>query len=391
MANKKLTQLTDLTNPKADKCVLYTVDKNDTTDGVGGTSKKVTARTLIEGNIPTPTELSAPGALQEYITSSLQRTGICQLPRGIITIPNGEKITLNRVHSGIIRGAGQAYAPTGSGSQWINPTNGIRAYTIIRKTGGSSEVFYLYGTNNLTLEHFSVENPNRYCFKYTTEYIGSYTANYLKMNQVGGLDCSVFFHAYSAENNNAADVNFSGCMFNQCDVVLKVDHNQGMNWHFEKQCYFLQTEIAVLLKGGGRVVLDNCCGHTVKTWIRADQGGGNIMPTCIINNLYSDRPTPPNTPPVIVDFSRATGPVNAIVDGFNVTDGDGEYGPNFPNSGHPLFIAPTGAGALYYWTKPTGTLRGGIVVRDIDFCAFPRTFNPDPVSTTNPWGDQGFA
>lgn len=397
----KLSQLETLAAPDPSKCLLYVVDEDDQpTEESAGTSKKVYADVLYKSMIPTATELSQPGALQTYIEESLEATGICQLPPGIITIPDNEKITLNRFHSGIIRGTGQAYAPTTSGSQWITPTNGIAAYTIIRKTGGSSEVFYLYGVNNVTLEHFSVENPGRYCFKYTTEYVGGYTANYLKLNQVGGLDCSVFFHAYAQDaNNNAADVRFNACMFNQCDVVLKVDHDQGVNYLFDGQCFFLSIEIAVLMKGGGRVHLDNCSGHTVKTWVRHDGGGSNLLPTIRITNLFSDRPTPPSTPPVIIDFSRGTGPTSAIVDGFNITDGAGEYTgtsgapaiPQYPNSGHPIFLKPTGAFALTYWDRPSGTQGAGIIVRDIDYCTMPRTFNLVPTSTTNPWGNQGFA
>lgn len=382
MANKKLTELPTSNNPPSESCLTYVVDQTDTTDGPYGTSKQVNVRTLVENIVPSTTELSVSGALQSYIDYCLSKTGHVKLPPGIITLPAADEIVLYRTIGGVIEGAGRPHEISTGTNGWVNVTGGDRAYTLIRKlSGGTKQIFRMEPAINVTFQNFGIENPSHDGFKLVG--VSGWGGGHIFMNNVSGMSLKKFFTASGALN--AADVVFTGIQLRNCAIGLEVNHQQGVNWLFDGQCYLYNVDIAVLLRNGGYVHLDNTCGFGVKTWVRADTGGPNLMPTCRITNLYSDR-TPPDSPPVIVDFSRATDYTAAIIDGFRVTDNSVDT----PNSGHSMFLTPTGVSGASSYSYPSGTFRSGITIRDIDFMRFPRIFNATPTGLANPYGDQGY-
>ncbi len=263
--------------------------------------------------VPTAEALSEPRALAAYVTESLTTTGRCVLPVGVIKTDT--PVVLKRLHGGVIEGAGPAYAPAESRNGWRSHPETIQASTLIVATDPTQPAIVLEAAINTELRNFSVETTGvGVAYKQVP---GWGNAN-AYLHRVAFHGCGIAFKAgEKSTDHNAADVTFNGCQFYRCGTGLEVNHLQGVNYLFDGMCFFGHVDRAVVFNEGGFSHLENCTGFDVGTWLTLSGGGSNLMP-CRITHLYSDRKKE-DTPPVIVDASRATNQTRVLVDGVKVT------------------------------------------------------------------------
>ena len=260
---------------------------------------------------PTAEDLSKPGALQEWIDTSLQATGRVQLPEGVIKT---DPIVIRRLHGGKIEGVGPTYAPPGVGSGWATD-RATQAVTTIIANDPSKPLVTLEDVINTTLEGFGLKTDGVGILYVNGPGFGS---SYLRLTRVAFWGGTVGFQAGEKQSDkNCADVLFDQCLWSQCKTGFLCVNTQGMNYHFVNQCWWLHTPRAVVFDDGGNSILRDCCGYGVGTWLTVNSGGGNLSPIRI-SNLFSDR-NGDIPPAVIVDCSEAIRPTRVVVDGVRVT------------------------------------------------------------------------
>lgn len=312
---------------------------------------------------PTAEQLSEPGALDAFVTDSLKASGRCVLPPGVIK--TDRPISLQRVHGGVIEGAGPPYAGADSKSGWRIHPDTIQANTLIVMSDPSQPAIVMAAAINVELRNFGVETSG---VGIAYRQVPGWGNAYAHLHRVAFHGCEIGFKAGDQRgDHNAADVTFDGCLFFKCKTGLEVNHQQGVNYLFDGLCFFGHVERAVVFNDGGFSHLDNCTGFGVGTWLTLKGGGPNLMP-CRITHLYSDR-TKDDPPPVIVDATGATNQVRVVVDGVKVT----QHGLNdrLYHAGHVYYRLP----ADYKRWKSQ------IKVRDNDMNNYPwgGVYEPQPV------------
>jgi hypothetical protein len=278
--------------------------------------------TPVMPDMPTAEELSGSTNLADYIHEQLAERGRVVLPTGVITI-NGA-IPLEKIAGGVIQGGGthqkSLFDPTG----FNDPTQADRFATVIRTTNASEPIFDLDGCSGLRLQDFGLEGDSDMLIHYHNSTLG-YPSGYCLFDNLS-------FHPYTdttsgkwgiqaglthnVENYNAADLEIHGCTFHRIGM-LKVKHNQGVNFYFSGKTSCTYTPYGVLLEQGGCVGIDFLFGYGMETVLKVIGGGGNVRSNFIrFANL--DR-QPSLAPPVVVDFNSCTGSASCVVDLVKVT------------------------------------------------------------------------
>lgn len=267
----------------------------------------------IPQTVPTAEELSAPGALQDYVNESLTKDGRCVLPPGVIK--TDRPIELLQIHGGVIEGSGPAYVGADSKSGWRTGQSTLQASTLIVATDPTRPAIVMRATITPELRNFGIETAGvGVAYQHRTGWGNAFA----RLHRVSFHGCEIGFKAGDERgDHNAADVTLDGCLWFDCQTGLEVNHQQGVNYLFDGLCYFQHVARAVVFNEGGFSHLDNCAGFGVGTWLTIKGGGPNLMP-CRITHLYSDR-TKNTPPPVIVDASQASEQVRVVVDGVKVT------------------------------------------------------------------------
>lgn len=332
--------------------------------------------TVIAADLPTPAELSSGTNFADYVEEQLAARGVAVLP----TTPVGTSIAIPpqtpyRWLGGSIVGAGM---PT----VVYNPANGFwmavanQHITRITAQDPDQPLFDLSSTQGIEFKNLMFDSTGVH---FRCPQIVGWPNNYITFDRVAFSNHSVAFHAGEGSGGNAADVHFKECHFLNGGWSLRVEHNQGVNYTFDKNCRWLRGEGIAILGGGGFVTIDSPQIFGTKTILRIDGDGtqtGWNNGRFELRNLYIDRQST-DPPPIIVDASRFTGNARVLVDGFKVTR---HSSTDTAYLDRPLFLSPLDVGSGSY----------EIEVRSpsLNLFAF---VTQTPEAAANPFGDQGWS
>lgn len=330
---------------------------------------------VIADDLPTVEWLSTGTNFADYVAEQLAARGEARLP----PTPVGTSIAIPpqtpyRWLGGSIVGAG---IPT----VVYNPANGywmaVASQHITRITAQdpSEPLFNLSSVQGIRFCNLMTDSEGVH---FRCPQIVGWANNYITFDRVAFSSHSVAFHAGEGSGGNAADVHFKECHFLNGGWSLRVEHDQGVNFTFDKNCRWLRGEGVAILQAGGFVNLDSPQCFGTKTILRLDGDGtetGWNNGRFELRNLYFDRQSS-DPPPVIVDCSRFTGNARILVDGFKLTrhsSTDAAY------QDRPLFLLPTGG---------SGSCEIEVRSPDLNLFAY---VSQTPEAATNPFGDQGWS
>ncbi len=298
-----------------------------------------------ESRVPSAEELSQPGALQAYVDTKASKGETVILPPGVIK----GNLNLTYYHGVTIKGAGPSHISLTNKNGWRTHPQVKQSYTIIKPEDESKAVIRFKPCMELKLQDFSIDT--RGIAIDFPEHRG-WGGAHIHLDRVNMHYAKIGFRAGKEKgDHNAADVSFTNCTFDHCDIGLQVNHNQGVNYVFTGLNYFYDCPLAVHLKNGGAVVASSLHGYGVKTWCRMEGGGSNLNPQFYCDFIYSDRslpsqtsidldrPYPVNSPPILLDASIATGTVKAYVGAVKGTWN--AYRDGKLNNEHNFILAPS--------------------------------------------------
>lgn len=259
-------------------------------------------------DMPTIADLSAPGALQTYINSRMSLYGFCGLPCG--TIQYNTSLVLDFNHGGILTGTGMAgISFTASPADPYNAQGNFKATRLYFTGAADQPAIILKNSSHMKFQHFAVERQNR-GITFQSLSTGSPAAgpSFCSMDNVSFQNATIGIqYGQSVGDFVNSDWVLDMVLFRDCDVGIKVNHDQGLNYLLNFPA-FLNVGIGVHCLHGGCVKINYATSNEgLGTLLRVDSGGVNAF-FYEISHARLDRNIAGDPIPIVMDFTNSSNP-----------------------------------------------------------------------------------